>query len=249
MKTIKIKNFDTENRTWAGQEFTPNYEITIQSDIELARYVNDNTFYADVGSKLAKISDGSTYFEQIAAWNYLTGNIVQSVNVANEPTIEYTSRYFMKGVAVRATCPKNETTSIDLKVEKQLDDLGVEESTKEPNYIYKYLKGGIVFAEGSGAMRGDWARFMIVDKDAVLVALGVMNQQTWDYLKGENDCVVVKTYLPQRYINPLNDGANLIEADSPGKIPIGLYLRCKYTAINDGGDRDIIINYDIQNKD
>lgn len=245
----KIKNISGEIKSLHEKEFQID-EIFMIEDSKRQGWANNDDVITAIVNNDFEIHDAT---EAIIGINnqidYLKTNIPKTVEITNEPKIEYTSKYFMKAVAVRKDCPKGTTTNIDLKIEKITEDLGVEELEKETNCIYKYLKGGVVFAEGSGAMRGDSTRFSIIDKDAVLVTLGVLTQQEWDYIKGENDCVIVKTYIPLRYININNDLCNMLITESPGKIPVGLYLRCKYTAIDDGNTRDIIVNYDLQNKD
>jgi hypothetical protein len=145
--------------------------------------------------------------------------------------IEYTDRYGMKGIAVEGICAKNSTTAIDLLLQNEPDE----------SAIFKFLWGGTFF--GKGINFGDYVRCQVVDKDGWLVATGQIDQATFDAIKP----VVIKEYIVKFYIHPLE--INEIYAESPGKIPVGLYLRCLYTNTSATQDAFVMVNYNIHNKD
>ena len=155
--------------------------------------------------------------------------VTNQINVITEATSEYS----MKADAMTATCPENTVTDIWYKVELKPGD--------SSSYQFKYLWGGMAF--GSNIQYGDWVEFDIADKDGWLVATGQMSQEMFDAIKP----VSIKSYVVKQFVCPNQVVAS--RADSPGKIPIGLYLRCRYHAIAGGGDRTAFINFDIQNKD
>jgi len=145
------------------------------------------------------------------------------LDVDGNPMIktEYTSSYSAMGDAISSTASANTTTNIEYKVINQSGE----------SETYKYLKGGLLF--GSNIAYGDYIEVEIVDIDNIL---------------GAGAGYVVKNYVIQRFIHPTCSFTNNIESTTPGKIPIGLYVRFKYTAVA-GSTRMIFINLNLQNKE
>lgn len=172
-------------------------------------------------------------------------DIILKTEIVNEPRIEYTKKYFLKADCASGQVAANATANIDLKV--------VNKGAESPiipaeTYAEKFLKGGSVF--GQNMEYGDYVKFQIVDIDGVLVELGELDQNTFDYLKQlGGGAIIVKEYVCKHWIEPNCSTTNRIMAEAPGRIPIGLYIRCKYTAANTGNTRNIYINYDIENWD
>lgn len=138
-----------------------------------------------------------------------------------EATIEHTSRYSMKADAEHVQCAINGTTNIDIKLQNFTGE----------SYADKYLKGGELF--GDNIEYGDYCRFFICDVDNIL---------------GYGAGLEIKSFIEKAYVKPA-PCPNHFGAECPAKIPVGLYLRCAFTAVNSGSAREIFINYDIQNKD
>ena len=144
-----------------------------------------------------------------------------NVHPDRESKIEHTSKYSMKAIAKYQQCAINTSTNIDIKLENFTGE----------SYVEKYLKGGELF--GENIEYGDSCRFFICDVENTL-GLGAGYE--------------VKSFIEKTYIKK-PPCPNYFEAVCPAKIPVGLYLRCVYTAVNAGSAREIYINYDVQNKD
>lgn len=157
-----------------------------------------------------------------------------SVHPDREATIQYTSKYSAMNDCISGTAAINTTTDIDYEVVNQTGE----------SYTYKYLKGGLIF--GDNILAGDYIEVEIIDLDGFGVTAGWYSQAEFDAMGNE---YVVKHYIAKRYVHPTCSYANSITAETPGKIPVGLYIRFKYTAINSGSTRNIFINLDLQNKD
>jgi hypothetical protein len=216
--------------------------VTSLNHIDLLGDVLDVWFNADLAAGDVTILNGL-----VAAHDGvpLADNNHADVEIINEPRFEFTSKYFKKAVAARGDCAVDTTTNLDLLI----DNIPGESSViTDEAYTQKYLKGGILMAEGSGAQRGDHCKFQVIDKDGWLVSTGQMDQATFDAVKVDGG-VILKEYIVQHYVHPTNDMLNSFSAECPGAVPVGTYLRCKYTATNTGGTRDVIINYAVENKD
>lgn len=229
-----IKNTSGVEKTLRGKIFLANDTYQIPDSIRIEWASDDNVLLAiAVGEFKIYNSQGEIVgIDEQLKW------LTQHSPI--EAVTEYTSRYFMKGDGVIVDVQPNGITNIDLLLDNKQPESPV--ITAEA-YLYKYIKGGTIF--GDNIVLGDWAKFQVVDKDGWLVAAGVLDQQTFDAIKP----VVLKEYVVKQYVHPTCAVTNTREADSPGKVPVGTYLRCQYNAVNSGTTRKIVINYDIQNKD
>lgn len=142
-------------------------------------------------------------------------------NIPIDAITSATSAYSMKSDAKYGQCAINTTTNLDLK----LITFGSE------TYTYKYVWNGNLF--GENIEHGDYARFFVCDVDNIL---------------GAGAGYEVKSFIEKAFIKPTPE-RNDFNSDAPAKIPVGLYLRCAYTAVNSGSAREVYINYDIHNKD
>jgi hypothetical protein len=236
----KLKNISGETQD-IRKYWNIDEEYLIPDNLRVA-YANDNNIISAITNNILQVGDGVTYLTDVATQiQYLLSILPKDVIITNEPRIEYTSRYFAKGDAVMVDCPANTTTNIDLLVNNKTAESAILENE---SYTSKYLRGGEVF--GTNIQVGDNCKFQVIDKDGWLVATGQMTQQMFDSLKVDGG-IVLKEYYYKRYIYP-ND-KNVLKSETPGQIPVGVYLRAKYTAIDSGETRKIVINYDIENKD
>jgi hypothetical protein len=228
MRIVKVKNLQNASDVYRGKTIASGAYYQIQSDSELGYFSGDEKVNQDLWAIPAKIAinNGTEDLSSTDGDKWLKGN------TPGTQTIEYTSAYSMKCVAVNKEITKNSTDTIDLKVVNQSGE----------SYEYKYLWGGKVF--GSNIEYGDYASFSIVDKDGFGVAAGWYTQQQFE---GMGSLYVVKTYVVKQYVNPGTD--NVLEAEAPGKIPVGLYLRCTYTSAGVTNNPKIFINYRLDNKD
>ena len=93
---------------------------------------------------------------------------------------------------------------------------------------YQHLFGGTLITQNHNF--GDYVVFQVVDKDNIL---------------GYGAGIVIKEYVRRAYI--LNDGQYSSVDSIGGELPMGLYLRCKYTSTG-VDDVNAVINYDLRLK-
>jgi len=230
MRIIKIKNNTVSTRTYSGQDILAGEYHQIQDEAELVSFLT-TTLLSDINTDindpaLIIVNDGVADLNYTQGQNWLLD--LQEKSVVSKPSNEFS----MQMNAVSTTCTKDSTTSMDLKIE----NYGSE------TYTYKYIWGGMIF--GKDMQYGDYAVFQIVDKDGFGVYAGWYDQATFDAMGNE---YVVKEYVKKSYVDP--NKRMEFESEAPGAVPIGLYLRCKYTATDAGVDRTIFVNYDLHIKD
>jgi hypothetical protein len=230
----RVKNNTASVKTWCGQEIEAGQYYTIEVTEDLS-WSNNNTVIVAISNAEAIMNNGTEDITDInKAIEFLKNND------PIEAITEYTSRYFLKADAVMTTAEPNAVTTLDLLIDNKTAESPV---LNNESYVYKYLKGGTIF--GEGFVLGDWAKFMVIDKDGWLVTTGQMPQNIFNAIKP----VVLKEYVVKRYIHPTCAVTNNIVAEAPGKIPVGTYVRCELHTVNSGGTRTFVINYDINNKD
>jgi len=222
MRIIKLKNAQETEDTWYNTTIDAGEYSEELTEIERAAMSLDYKVNQDLWSSPAKlvINDGENDLDSVSGDNWLKGNITQSV--INEPANTFT----MQMVAKDATATKNSTTSIDFKIENYTDfpNTGQDES-----FTSKYIWGGKLITKN--AVHGDYAVFLIVDVDNIL---------------GYGAGFIAKEYIKKVFIDP--DRTMEFKSFSPGEIPIGLYLRCKYTSIGTENDVKAYINYELHTK-
>lgn len=149
------------------------------------------------------------------------------VNIENTVAVIPSNTYGMQLNSVSGECSAGSSVSIDFKLENYTDypNAGQSES-----YTYKYLWGG--WSKVANSEYGDYASFCIIDKDNIL---------------GYGENFVVKYYIKKAWILP--EEYQQYASSAPGEIPLGLYLRCTYTAVNTGSTRNIYLTYDIETKE
>lgn len=132
---------------------------------------------------------------------------------------EPANTFGMQMVAICATIPHGESLEIDLPIQNFANE----------SYTFKYIWGGQAILKD--ASYGDWATFQIVDKDNIL---------------GYGTGVILKEYIKKCYMDP--NRRLEFESLAPGKLLVGLYLRCIYTSVG-SIDPTIYINYDVETRD
>ena len=131
---------------------------------------------------------------------------------------EYTSSYMRQTDAISKQWTSNPCV-IDFKIENHAGE----------SFANKFLWGGEIYVK-DGAV-GDYATLQIVDVDNLL---------------GYGAGLVLKEYVKKKFIVP---GLWHQGTDScPGKIPVGVYLRCNYYHVG-SNEPLILINYDIYTRD
>ena len=83
MRVIIIKNLDTVEHVWGGMIFSASEEKTLYNENDVPLFTNDTEFFSDLGSGLADVSNGSSYYNNSThAWDWLVGNYMEVTPLA-----------------------------------------------------------------------------------------------------------------------------------------------------------------------
>jgi len=147
-------------------------------------------------------------------------NYKSSCNKKTENLTLPDNAFSMQTDAVAWEFTKNDVSSNIFKIENH----DVE------TFMFKYLSGADwkVF----NSVKGDWAKFQVIDHDNIL-GMGVD--------------VVLKEYVRKKYV--WNETPTECVAMAPGKILVGLYLRCIYTSVGTETNPEMYINFRIETKE
>lgn len=98
------------------------------------------------------------------------------------------------------------------------------------SYVYKYLSGADW--KVYDAVEGDWVKFQVVDHDNIL---------------GYGADFVLKEYVVGKYI--WNETPMECVSMAPGRLPVGLYLRCIYVSVGTENNPRMYVNFHVEVKD
>jgi len=230
---IKVKNIDTVLHKWGGMEYQPGQEEIID-DFALVPLKKDEVFFSDIVTK-AQVSNGDRIFSsKTEAWDWVNGNTISTI-VTEQPDPHPFAQPLYRTKLDAITSP------IEMIITSDPETPYINEYVFYLMSDERYVSGGELLVQNFEF--GDWICASVYDKDGIIPEIYRSTLcENWP---------IVNQYIIKKWINPSMNGYGYSKIDTRplnAKISAGLYLAIGYHAVNTGGNRKILMNYDLTKK-